>query len=82
MIELSVCVGSSCHIKGSYNVIQTFQQFIEENKLHGKIDFKANFCMKQCTNQGVAVTVDGKTYNVAPEEARLFFKENVLPLVH
>ena len=48
MIELSVCIGSSCHIKGSYNVIQTFQQMIEENNLHGQVDFKGTFCMKQC----------------------------------
>ena len=47
MIELSVCIGSSCHIKGSYNVIQTFQQMIEENNLHGQVDFKGTFCMRR-----------------------------------
>ena len=47
MIELSVCIGSSCHIKGSYNVIQTFQQMIEENNLHNEVDFKGTFCMKR-----------------------------------
>ena len=49
MTILSVCIGSSCHINGSYNVIQTFQQLIEENHLHEKIDFKAEFCSKMCS---------------------------------
>jgi len=53
MLELSVCIGSSCHLKGSYNIIQLFQQMMEEYALHDKIDFKANFCMKECQGGGV-----------------------------
>ena len=64
MIELSVCIGSSCHIKGSYNVIQTFQQMIEENNLHGQVDFKGTFCMKQCDKPGVAVAIDNEKFNI------------------
>jgi len=82
MIELSVCVGSSCHLKGSYNIIQLFQQMIEENDLHDKINFKATFCLKQCQNNGVAVAVDEKTYSLLPETAREFFKSTILPLVN
>ena len=78
MIELSVCIGSSCHIKGSYNVIQTFQQMIEENNLHNEVDFKGTFCMKRCDKTGVAVAVDNESFNIDPSQARTFFKENVL----
>ena len=78
MLELSVCIGSSCHIKGSYNVIQTFQQMIEENKLHGKVDFKGTFCMKQCDKPGVAVAIDDEKFHIDPQHARTFFNENVL----
>ena len=81
MIKLSVCIGSSCHIKGSYNVIQVFQQLTEENCLHGKIELKAAFCMKQCQKSGVSVAVNGKSYGVEPENARKFFRETVLPLI-
>ncbi|MDR1932979.1 MAG: (2Fe-2S) ferredoxin domain-containing protein, partial [Spirochaetales bacterium] len=69
MLELCVCVGSSCHIKGSYNVIQTFQQLIEEKSLHEKINFKSSFCQKQCQYPGVAVSVGGTLHHVAPEKA-------------
>ena len=78
MIEISVCIGSSCHLKGSYNVIQTLQQLIEAEGLHGKIEMKAQFCMRQCQN-GVSVSLDGTPHSVSPETAREFFRTEVLP---
>ena len=80
MIELSVCIGSSCHLKGSYNVIQTFLQLIEAHGLHERIEFKSNFCMQRCAHAGVGLSLNGKAYHIAPETAREFFKTAVLPL--
>jgi NADH:ubiquinone oxidoreductase subunit E len=81
MLELCVCVGSSCHIKGSFNIIQTFQQLIEEKSLHDKINFKSSFCQKQCQYPGVAVTVDGSVYQVTAEKAGEFFISEVAPKI-
>jgi NADH:ubiquinone oxidoreductase 24 kD subunit len=81
MLELSVCIGSSCHLKGSYNVIQTFQHKIEELNLHDNLEFKATFCMKQCNNKGVSVSLNGETFSVLPEQADDFFTLTVLPLL-
>ena len=81
MVKLNVCIGSACHIKGSYNIIQTFQQLLEERKLHDSIDFKASFCMKTCNNSGVSISVNGETYDVQPERAEGFFDEVILPLL-
>lgn len=80
MLELSVCIGSSCHLKGSYNIIQIFQQLIEEHNLHDKIDFKATFCMKQCQNDGVSISFNNTNNHIKPEMARDFFQTNILPL--
>jgi NADH:ubiquinone oxidoreductase subunit E len=77
MLELCVCVGSSCHIKGSYNVIQTFQQLIEQKSLHEKVNFKSSFCQKQCQYPGVAVSVGGTLHQVTPEKAGEFFLTEV-----
>lgn len=79
MLELHVCVGSSCHLKGSYNIIQTFQQLIEEKRLHDQVEMKAQFCMKQC-QRGVSVSINGEVYSVSPETARSFFENTVLAL--
>ena len=81
MIEISICIGSACHLRGSYNVIQIFQQKIEEHALHDQINFKSAFCMKQCQNKGVTVAVNGNTYNILPENAGALFQSTVLPLV-
>jgi len=79
MTELSVCIGSACHLKGAYNVISTFQHLIEEKGLHDQIAFVAKFCTKQCHKPGVAVSLDGEKSVIAAEEARKFFQEQVLP---
>lgn len=81
MLELSVCIGSSCHLKGSYNIIQVFQQMIEKNALHNRIELKATFCLKECHNPGVAVSLNGERHHIVPEDAWEFFMESVLPLV-
>lgn len=77
MLELKVCIGSSCHLKGSYNVIQTFQQLIEKEGLHDKVDMQAQFCMKQCKN-GVSVSMGDEVFSVSPDTAKDFFREQVL----
>ena len=80
MVDLNVCIGSSCHLKGSYNVISIFQQMIEEEKLHDKVEMKAQFCMKQCQN-GISVSVGDEVFSVLPETAREFFRNNVMTKV-
>ena len=80
MIKLSVCIGSACHVQGANNVIVTFQHMIEEYGLHDRIDFTASFCMRQCAMRNVGVRLNDVEYRVKAEEARSFFKENVLPL--
>ena len=80
MIELSVCIGTSCHLKGSYNALQTFLSLIEEYRLHDQIELKSTFCLKQCAYAGVGVVLQGESYRVMPDEASAFFRNTVLPL--
>jgi len=80
MLELKVCIGSACHLNGAHNVVATFQHLVEEYKLHDKINLVASFCMKQCAQKGVAVSINNEETRIQPEEARSFFRENILPL--
>ncbi|MBU3190519.1 (2Fe-2S) ferredoxin domain-containing protein [Clostridium bowmanii] len=78
MIDLSVCVGSACHIKGSYNVINNFQQIIEEYKVSDKVQLKAIFCLGHCT-EGVSVKIDdSEVYSVSGSTSRKFFDTEVM----
>ncbi|MGE4282976.1 MAG: (2Fe-2S) ferredoxin domain-containing protein [Clostridia bacterium] len=60
MLQVHICVGSSCHLKGSYHIIKTFQSMISKYKLEDRVELKASFCMGHCT-EGVAVKV-GEAY--------------------
>lgn len=76
-MKVTVCIGSSCHLKGSRQVVEEFQYLISENDLKDKVELGGTFCMGNCQN-GVCVTVDGKLYSVSPDDAKSFFEENVI----
>lgn len=59
MIEVRVCVGSSCHMKGSYQVIKTFDELIKSNDFEDIVKIKASFCLGCCLN-GIATMVNDK----------------------
>lgn len=75
-MKVTVCIGSSCHIKGSRQVVEQLQQLIADNGLKEKVDLGGTFCMGKC-QQGVCVTVDGEFYSVSPETAEEFFNANI-----
>ena len=77
MITVKVCVGSCCHLKGAYNVLQTFQQLVEEQNLHNQIEIQMEFCMKKCA-ESVCVALNDQYYSVQPETARKFFQDTIL----
>ena len=74
-MKVTVCIGSSCHIKGSRQVVEKLQTLIEANKLSDKVELGGTFCMGKC-QQGVCVTVDEEFHSVTPENAEEFFKNS------
>lgn len=79
-MKITVCIGSSCHIKGSRQVVEQLQYLIHENDLSDKVELGGTFCMGKC-QQGVCVTVDGDFFSVSPDTVKDFFNENVLAKV-
>ena len=45
MLKITVCIGSSCHIKGSRQVVEQLQYLIAENNLGDKVELGGTFCM-------------------------------------
>lgn len=78
MVTLSVCIGSACHVKGSYNVINAFQQAIEEYKVAEKVELKAVFCLGHCSDAVSVKIDDGEVQSVSGLTAKSFFKKEVL----
>ena len=77
MLKITVCIGSSCHIKGSRQVVEQLQYLIAENKLGDKVELGGTFCMGKC-QQGVCVTVNDAFYSVTPETVEEFFAKEIL----
>ena len=57
-MEISVCVGSSCHIKGSYSIINRMKEKISYHHLEDKVNLKASFCLGKCSSSGVSIKID------------------------
>ncbi len=76
-MKVTVCIGSSCHLKGSRQVVEQLQYLIAENNLKDTVELGGTFCMGKC-QMGVCVTVDDSFYSVTPETVDEFFNKNIL----
>ena len=79
-MKITVCIGSSCHLKGSRKIVEVLQDLVRTNNLDDKVELGGTFCIGQC-QQGVCVTVDGEVFSVSPDTVEQFFNENVLAKV-
>ena len=80
MIKVTVCIGSSCHIKGSRQVVEVLQRLVAEHDLGEVVELGGTFCMGQC-QKGVCVTVNDTFHSVTPENAAEFFANEILAKV-
>ena len=80
MLKITVCIGSSCHIKGSRQVVEQLQELIARHDLGKKVELAGTFCMGKC-QQGVCVSVNDAFHSVSPETVEEFFVTYVLPEV-
>ena len=76
-MKVTVCIGSSCHLKGSRQVVEQLQELIRKNGLEDKVELAGTFCMGRC-QEGVCVTVDDAFFSVSPETVRDFFTKEIL----
>ena len=79
-MRVTVCIGSSCHIKGSRQVVERLQALISENGLGEKVALGGTFCLGNC-QQGVCVTIDDAFYSVSPATVDEFFNNEILAKV-
>lgn len=78
MRTITVCIGSSCHLKGSYDVINGLQELINKNGLKDEVEIKASFCLGECT-KAVSVKVDdGPVVSVNRNTLESFFNEYII----
>ena len=76
-MKVVICIGSSCHLKGSRQIVEKLQALVQEKNLEDKVELGGTFCMGDCVN-GVNVTEDGVKHSVSPETVDEFFNKEVL----
>ena len=74
---IQVCIGSSCHLKGSRSVILKLQELIQKHQLEDKISLSGSFCMGQC-QKGVCLKLDEEIFSLCPDTTAEFFQNEVL----
>ena len=79
-MKVTVCIGSSCHIKGSRVVVERLQELVAENNLGDSVELAGTFCMGKC-QEGVCVTVGNKFFSVCPGTVDEFFEKKILQKV-
>ena len=79
-MKVTVCIGSSCHIKGSRQVVEQLQHLIQEAGVGDRVELAGTFCMGKC-QQGVCVAVDGDFHSVTPDTTAEFFEKAILSKV-
>ncbi len=76
-MKVTVCIGSSCFIKGSREIIESLQEQIANNGLENNVELGGAFCMNNCQN-GVCVSADGKIFSLTPSSTLDFFNTEIL----
>ena len=79
MLFVQVCVGSSCHLKGSQDIVELLQNAVQEYHLDEEVILSGSFCIGKCNRVGVTVQVNDDVHvGITRENFREFFKENIL----
>ena len=77
-MNINICVGSSCHLKGSYDIIQLMKEAISTHQLEDTVNLSAAFCLGHCTD-GVSVKIDDDIIcSVSKDNFDEFFQQNIL----
>ena len=82
MIIVRICVGSSCHLKGSAQIVELLQKAVADNNIESEVTLAGSFCIGKCNRFGVTVQVDDDIHTgITVENFREFFNENILKKV-
>lgn len=78
MVIIQICVGSSCHLKGSEEIIELLRQAITAHHLEDEVTLAGSFCAGRCNRVGVTVCVDDEVYTGVTKEGFAEFFQNAV----
>ena len=82
MLFVQVCVGSSCHLKGSQEIVELLEEAVAENHIEDEVVLSGIFCIGKCNRVGVTVQVNDDVHvGITRENFREFFRVNILDVI-
>ena len=82
MVFVQVCVGSSCHLKGSQDIVELLESAVAEHHIEDDVVLSGSFCIGKCNREGVTVQIDDNVHvGVTPTNFQEFFKKNILDVI-
>ena len=82
MLFVQVCVGSSCHLKGSQDIVELFEKAVKDHNIEDEVVLSGSFCIGKCNRVGVTVQVDDEIHvGITRENFKEFFTENILKVI-
>lgn len=82
MVIVQVCVGSSCHLKGSPDIVAMLEAEVAANKLEDDVILTGSFCTGKCNRVGVTVSVNDDVHTgITKENFREFWNEHIMSAV-
>ena len=83
MIVVQICVGSSCHLKGSAKIVELLEKAVADNNLESEVALAGSFCIGKCNREGVTVQVDDEIHTgITVENFRDFFADAILKKIN
>lgn len=82
MLVVQICVGSSCHLKGSQQIVELMQKAVADYNLDGDVVLVGSFCIGKCNREGVTVQINDVVHvGITPQNFKEFFAKNILAVI-
>jgi len=79
MLFVQVCVGSSCYLKGSQEIVELLEDSVKAHGLSEEVVLSGSFCIGKCNRVGVTIQVNDDVHvGITRENFREFFREHIL----
>lgn len=76
-MDITLCVGSSCHLKGAKDIVEGLDSLIKKNNLENRVRLKGSFCMGLCAHEGISMKIGEDIFFVKPDEINDIFETEI-----
>lgn len=77
---IHVCIGSACHLKGSYEIIKKLETMIERHQLTNHVTVKSSFCLGNCT-EAVSAKIGDQPFSLELTTLDSFFNAQIKEVI-